>query len=406
MPQYRYRAVDENGRDVSGTMNEDTAVRVTAILEEQGLQVSSVELLKEAETVKRRADALSWEEVELLNQQMQAIVRSGLPLAPALKAVSSELRSPRLEALLDSLHLSLEQGKSLEEALQPVAAQLPPVYRATLIAGDRSGNLPAVLDQMCDYTAQMVENKNRLQMALAYPALVVVVCIFVVGLLVLVVVPQFGEIFKDFGSQLPFPTRFWIGVSDTLSHEYPYLLLSISIFVIAVHFGLKALRRSANGPYYLDWIKLHLPAFGRAFRLGSLARFSRTLGILLRSRVPLPEGLEIAAATADNAVLTRAVRSVSRNVQQGSSIGGAIEAANYFDGSFSWLLGLAEERNELEDALLHLADTYEQRGIRSTRVVTAMLPPILVVLLGIVVVSIVVSIYLPMFSLADAISGQ
>ncbi|GMV90682.1 MAG: pilus assembly protein PilC [Candidatus Hydrogenedentota bacterium] len=406
MPEYRYRAVDDKGSDVSGTMSEDSAVRVSAILEEQGLQVSSIEQVTETVPAPSRTGALSWDEVELLNQQLHAIVRSGLPLAPALKAISTELRSPRLQSVLESIRGSLEQGKSLEEALEPVADKLPPVYRASLVAGDKSGNLLAVLDHMCAYTGEMAEYRNRMQMALAYPALVVVVCALVLMLLLGIVVPQFGEIFQDFGAGLPALTRFWLDVSETLNYRYPNILIFVSILVIAWHFGMKFARGTANGPYYLDWIKLRVPGFGKAFRQGSLARFCRTLGILLRARVPLPEGLEIASATAENAVLSRAVSAATRHVQQGSSLAGAFDATGYFDGSFGWLLGLAEERNEVDDALFHLAETYEHGGQRTTRLLTSVVPPLLVVFLGMIVVSIIASIYLPMFSLADVISGQ
>jgi general secretion pathway protein F len=406
MPEYRYRAVDENGRDVSGTMKEDSAVRVTAILQEQGLQVSSIEPIAGVTEEKIRTGSLTWEEVDLLNQQLHAIVRSGLPLAPSLKAVSLELRSPRLQTVIHSLHASLEQGRSLEEALDAVAGTLPPVYRAALVAGERSGNLLAVLDHMCAYTGYMVETRNRLQMALAYPALVVAVCAFVLGLLITVVLPQFGEIFKDFGAHLPWPTRFWLDVADTIRFRYPSILIVISVFVIGGHFGMKALRSTANGPYYLDRIKLRAPIAGRAFRQGSLARFSRTLGLLLKSRAPLPESLQIAAAVSGNAVLQRAVHAAARNVEQGSTIAGAFEATGYFDGTFGWLLGLAEERGEMEDVLFHLADTYEQGGERSTRLLVSMLPPVLVAAVGCIVLSVLVSIYLPIFSLADVISGQ
>jgi general secretion pathway protein F len=406
MPEYRYRAVDDKGRDTSGAMNEDSAVRVTAILEEQGLQVSSVDPVALATDEHRRKGSLTWDEVDLLNQQLFAIVRSGLPLAPALKAVATELRTPRLKALLDSLHTSLEQGRSLEQALDAQAEKLPPVYRASLIAGERAGNLSAVLEHMCAYTGHMVETKNRVQVAIAYPILVVVMCICVLAFLLTYVVPQFAEIFQDFGAGLPWPTRFWIDVADTVRFRYPGIMIAFSAVVIAGYFGLKYLRSTPRGRFGLDRIKLRLPAVGRVFRLGSFARFCRTLGVLLTARAPLIESMRLAAAASGNAVLARAVSEAARNVEQGSSIAGAFESTGYFDGTFGWLLGLAEERGELEGALLHLADTYDQTGQRSSRVLISVLPPVLIFLLGGIVVSIVVSIYLPIFTLADVISGQ
>ena len=406
MPEYRYRAVDEKGRDVSGTMNEDSAVRVTAILEEQGLQVSSVEPPSTPTETPQRSGSLSWDEIDLLNQQLTAIVRSGLPLAPALKAVAAELRGPRLKTLLESLHTSLEQGRSLEEALDAQPEALPPVYRASLIAGERAGNLSAVLEHMCAYTGYMVETRNRVQMAIAYPILVALMCIGVLTFLLTYVVPQFAEIFQDFGAALPWPTRFWIDVADTVNLRYPIIMTGLAVLVIAIHLGLKSVRATDNGQYYLDRIKLRLPAAGRAFRLGSFARFCRTLGMLLSARAPLVESMQLAAAASGNAVLAKAVTEASRNVEQGSSVAGAFESTGYFDGTFGWLLGLAEERGELEGALLHLADTYERSGQRSSRVLVSFLPPALILLLGGIVVSIIVSIYLPMFTLADVISGQ
>ncbi len=406
MPEYRYRAVDENGRSVTGTMNEDSAVRVTAMLEEQGLQVSSVEPEAPPRTTVRRTGGLTWEEIDLLNQQLLAIVRSGLPLAPALKVVAGELRGQRLKGVLDALHASLEQGQSLEEALDAQAGKLPPVYRASLIAGERTGNLPSVLEDMCAYTGYMVETKNHVQQAIAYPLLVVAACIAVLGFFLTTVVPQFADVFADFGTRLPWLTRFWIDVAYSVQARYPYMLMAVSLLIVVAYLGLKFARTTEKGRYFLDWIKLRVPAIGRAFRQDSLARFSRTLALLLGSRVPIPESMQLAATAAGNAVLGRAVTRATHTIEQGSNIAGAFEATGYFDGTFNWLLGLAEERGELEVSLLHLADTYEQGGRRTGRAIVSFLPPALILLLGGVVASIVISIYLPMFTLADVISGR
>ncbi|MCC6490623.1 MAG: type II secretion system F family protein [Candidatus Hydrogenedentes bacterium] len=406
MPEYRYRAVDERGRDVSGTMEEDSAVRVVAILQEQGLQVSAIEAVTGPGNEARQGGSLSWEDVDLFAQQLLAITRSGLPLAPALKAVAHELGAGRLKEAMDGVRGSLESGHSLEDALAARKQEFPPVFRAILSAGERSGNLPGVLENLCGFTRRMLDTRTRMQEALAYPGMVILVSVLVLLFFLARILPQFGEVFKDFGAQLPTLTRFWLDIAYVVNNNLMLLVSLVVAAVLLVFIGTRVLRRSDSLRYYVDAVKERIPVIGRVYVTNSRARFCQTLGTLLHARVPLADSMQLAGATADNAVLMRAVSAATASVLKGSSIAVSLEATRYFDRSFTWLVGIAEERGDLEAALINIASTYEEQAAQSERTALGVLPPMLLFFVAFIVLSIIVSIYLPIFTLADVVSGS
>ena len=406
MPEYRYKAVDERGRDVSGTMEEDSAVRVVAILQEQGLQVSSIEATAPPANGLRLRTALSWEDIDLFAHQLLAITKSGLPLAPALKAIAQELHTGHLKEALDGVRGSLEAGQTLEDALAARGQDFPPVFRAILSAGERSGNLPGVLENLCGFTKRMLNTRSRVQEAIAYPAMVILVSALVLLFLLGRIVPQFGEVFKDFGASLPWITRFWLDIADTVKGNFHALTAFVAIAVVLVFVGVRMLNHSKSLQYFRDRVKESTPVVGRIFAANSRARFCQTFGTLLHARVPFVESMQLAGAAAGNAVLMRAVSSASASVLKGSSIAVSLEATRYFDRSFTWLLGIAEERGDVEAALLNIAESFEEQAAQRERTALGLLPPALLFIVALVVFSIIISLYLPIFTLADVVSGS
>lgn len=403
MPLYQYRAVDAEGAAVVGTMEERNAHRVTSLLGERGLQVNAVERLDRRAGLIHLTAPLGWDDLHFLNEQLLAITQNGLPLAPALQNLAADLHRPRLRRALEAVHRDLERGKSLEDAVLAHQEYFPSVYASIVRAGERSGNLPGVLAILTDHSARMVEIRNRIQIAAAYPLLVLILSAFVMLYLTLTVIPQFADIYREFGRSLPAPTQFWIALAGVIEqHEAAAVA---TVVVASLLLGLTALGvvRWRSSGLVLDWLKSRLPVSGRAYYAGSVARFSRTLALLLASRVPILESLDLAAVASGNALLRRAVREASPLVAQGLRLADALESTRFFGHSFCWLLATGEERGEAEVSLLSLADSYDRHVAGVDRIVTSLLAPLLIVAVGSIIGFMVISLYLPIFSLGDAI---
>ena len=405
MPLYQYRAVNADGGAVVGTMEERSAYRVTSLLGERGLQVNDVERVDRRVGLIHLTGRLGWDDLHFLNEQLLAITRSALPLAPALKSLSADLHRPRLRRALAAVHEELDRGKSLEEAMLAHQEYFPSVYASIVRAGERSGNLPGVLAVLTDYSGRMLEVRNRVQVAAAYPLLVLISSTIVMGFLALKVVPQFAEVFREFGAGLPAPTQFWVDLSAFLGAHVLGTVLAGVCFCGGAIIVVIAIGRWRSSGFALDWMKSKLPVVGRVYYAGSVARFSRTLALLLASRVPVLESLDLAAAAAGNAGLRRAIHEAAPLVAQGLRIADALESTRFFGHSFCWLLATGEERGEADVSLASLADSFERQVVGTDRMVTTMLAPLLIVIVGSVIGFMVISLYLPIFTLGDAISG-
>ncbi|MCC6143414.1 MAG: type II secretion system F family protein [Candidatus Hydrogenedentes bacterium] len=405
MPLYKYRAVDHNGEAVDGTMEGASAHRVTAILQERGLHVSSVDEIGVEPGILRVSGRLTWQELDLLVNQLRSIARGGIPMAPAVKALAEDVQSKRLRPVLERLHKDLDAGASLEEALSRQASQFPPLFVSMVRAGEESGNLSGVLQLLAGYTGRIINLRNTLQVALAYPLVVIVASIFIVNFLLTKVVPVFAEIFSEFGGQLPAPTRLLVALSRLATEDSGRILIILAVFFFALFLMARFLRRFEEGRAWLDWIHLHTPLVGRQHYLLSMARFARTLAVLLQSRVPILEGLSLAAASSGSVQLQRAVDHASVSVAGGATMADAFAHTGFFGPQFCWLLSTSEHRNEAEIALDAIADNAEREAGVRDRMISVMATPVLVVAVGLVIGFIIISMYLPIFSLGDQISG-
>ncbi len=404
MPVFTYRAVDADGKASEGTLEAASAHACVVELTEQGLRVNAVEAVEErGGRFLRKRGALTWQDLDLFNEQLRTITKSGLPLASSLNALASELKGEKLKRVVRDIRFKLEAGASLAEALEGHPESFSPVYRSMVRAGERSGNLSGVLSHLCTYSTRMVELKHRLQEIMAYPAFVVVAVCAVVGFILAKIVPEFMEFYDDFGAELPFPTRSLAFLSTALRHRGAEVLTWVSVGAVALVFLGYFLRRSATGSYAFDWLALHMPVFGARNHAGAVARFSRSLGMLLANEVPVLESVALAGEAAGNAVLRNAARTAARHIENGTTIANALSATGFFAGTYCWMLDNAERAGEVDAALLSLADACEQDLEYRDKLIVSMAGPITLLVLGVLVGFVVVALYLPLYTIGDAI---
>lgn len=402
MAQYRYRAQSQSGQPDEGTMEESSAHRVRLKLEERGFKVLLVEPVGQEKGLVRSSSRLSWEEIRLLTEQLRSLVKHGLPLPASLGAMAQDVGSNRLRPVLLQLKADLESGRSLEEAVDRQHRAFPRLYAPLLRAGEASGNLPGVLQLLAQHASAQVISRHTLKITLAYPLTVILIAILVVYFVVLKVVPVFADIFKEFGGVLPAPTRMWIEISDLLGNvRVPYWIAGFVGVVLILRF---LVPRWAGGRYWFDAFRLRLPLVGRMYYLVVMARFSRALALLLRSRVPVIDALELASASSDSPQLERAVEEASLAIAGGDRIADAFESTGFFPHNFTWLIGNSESRGDIDEALDAYAEGAEREAGFRDKSVMGLLTPVVVVVVGLIIGSLVVSLYLPIFTLGDQIS--
>jgi len=403
MTMYKYRALDPEGNPVEDSMEGASAHAVTQKLQERGLTVSSVKEAYPDRRLLRVSGKLTWEDLQLLSEQLESIVNSGLPLVPSLKALASELRNPRLKPVLERLHQDLERGVSLEDAVDRQHEYFPRVYPALIRAGEATGNLAGVMGLVSQHATRMADLKQRLQLALIYPLILAITAFLIISFLMMKVVPVFASIFGELGATLPAPTLLMLEISDLFQHSFSKLAVALAILVGLGIGTLLWMRSSVAGRCRLDTLKLYLPWVGPTYHLGVQARFCRLMGLLLESRVPVLDAMELSGAAAGSPVLERALEDAVLEVASGERLADALEHTRFFGHDTCWLLSTSEERGTTEEAFSSLASRFEHQAVAHEKFLGVMAAPVFVLLIGLVVAFVVFSLYLPIFTLGDAI---
>lgn len=400
MTQYRYRGINAEGTPASGSIEANSAREATARLQERGYTINSMERADGSGGLLRRSKRLGWDELSLFAEQLQSMVKSGLPMPATLKALAAGMKQPRMREALDGIERDLNAGLPLHEAIERRNDAFPRIYPALIKAGEESGNLPGVLRLLSRYTAHAAQQRQEAIAALAYP---VVLLFALLGILVYFsesLFPEMREFHKGaelFGYEVARATgRHGFDYISLLSDKGVLLLFGVAglvLLVVAVRF---ALNRTEGGRYRLDWLRLHTPALGRAHYLAALSRVNETLGLLLRARVPVVESLELAGAASGSAVMQRALSTAATQVAGGERIADALAGNPLFARDYCWLLANAEERGDLEEALDSLAQRYEAQSASQEKVWNMMLNSGLILVVALVVLLLFASLYVPM----------
>ncbi|MDQ1256988.1 MAG: type pilus assembly protein PilC, partial [Candidatus Hydrogenedentes bacterium] len=350
-----------------------------------------------------RKGGLTLDELDLLNDQLARIARSGLPLASSLHELARDLKSRRLRAAIETLRQDLESGVSLADAAERQSNVFPPLYRNLLRAGERGGNLPGVLDQLCSYSAHMLELKHGLQEVLAYPVIVLVAVCVVLGFLVGVIVPEFEAFYAEFDAQLPWVTRALVWIGDaTRQHGEILGGAALTLAFGAVLFAV-ALARRRGSSRELDWIGLRLPVLGRRSYAAALGRFSRSLGMLLANEAPAVDSLLLAASAADSATLAEAVTHAADLAEGGEPVAEALSRTGFFPPVYCWMLANAERTGQLDAGLLQAADDFDDEVRRRDKRILGVLGPATVFILGIIVGCVLLALYYPIYNVMGQI---
>jgi general secretion pathway protein F len=400
MGAFEYAALDRTGRTRKGVLEGDTPKQVRQQLREQGFTPLSIaEVVRSATQRKRRYVPVNATDLALLTRQLATLVRSGLPLESALHAISEQTEKSRLKSMLLSVRSRVLEGHSLAEGLGDFPTVFPSVYRATVAAGEQSGHLDVVLERLAEYTENRQLIRQKTLLALFYPALLTGVSILVVIGLLAYVVPQVVQVFNNINQELPWLTRALIALSDFLRLWGLWLFFLVILLVI----GLRYLLRFEKSLIIFHRLLLRMPLLSRLERGTNVARFTRTLSILIDSGVPMLEALQITAQVLSNRLIRQATIEATQKVREGSSLHNALKQSGLFPPMTIYLIASGESSGHLEKMLERAAIMQERELEALIGVLLGLFEPLLILLMGGIVLTIVLAILMPIFELNQLI---
>src|SRR5271155_71276 len=402
MPVFTYRGTNKTGATVQGERTAGTKAEVKATLAREQISVSKLsEKGKEFNIPSFGGSGVSSKELAIFTRQFSVMIDAGLPLVQCLEILAGQQDNKTFQKMLNSVRASVEGGATLSVSMKQHDKVFDALYYNMVEAGETGGILDTILQRLAQYIEKNVKLKRAVKSAMIYPVAVLSIAAGVIILLLWKVVPIFTTLFNGLGADLPLPTRAVIAMSNFVGSIYGLL---IGIFFVGTGVAIHFWQKTPLGRMTIDRILLKAPVVGMVLRKIAVARFTRTLGTLISSGVPILEGLDITARTAGNAVIERAIIATRKAVEAGRSLVDPLKESNVFPGMVTQMIGVGEQTGAMDAMLQKIADFYEDEVDAAVKDLLTALEPIMIVFLGGVVGGVVISMYLPLFSLIGKLS--
>ncbi|OIO00402.1 MAG: pilus assembly protein PilC [Elusimicrobia bacterium CG1_02_56_21] len=394
--QFAYKAKESSGKATEGTVEAADQRAAMARLREQRLSVTEI---KPAPAKKSKKGKVDNKDVVMFSRQLSTLVSAGVPIVQGLNILEAQAESPAFKSVVGSLRTDIESGLSIADAMKKHPQAFTELYVAMIKAGEVGGILDTILERLSGFLESAEALRAKVKSALMYPTVVFSAAGIITIFLIVFVIPIFKDIFGSFGAELPFLTRVIIGISDFLRAKLLYVLPFIGLGV----WLFKKWMKTDQGQEKIDDISLKLPIFGILLKKVAIAKFTRTLGTLIKSGVPILQGLETVAKTAGNKVIERAINNSRDSIKEGGRISDPLKKANIFPPMVIQMISVGEETGGLDNMLNRIADFYDQEVDTAVKGLTSMIEPIIIIVLGVVVGTIVIAMFMPMFALGDMV---
>ncbi|MBT8062414.1 MAG: type II secretion system F family protein [Xanthomonadales bacterium] len=388
------RGVKLKGQQVAANPN-----LVRAELRRQG--ISPIRVRKKAKPLLGGAGhRITPKEIAVFSRQLATMLKSGVPLVTAFQIIAGGVKNPRMRSMVDRIRADVESGGSLFEALSAHPVQFDELYTNLVKAGESAGVLDTILDEIASYKERIESIKGKIKKALYYPSAVIAVAIIVSAVLLIYVIPQFEDIFASFGAALPAFTQMVVNASRWLRDNGVVLMIGI-IFTITALIMVK--KRSKAFSHWLDRISLKLPVVGGILEKAAIARFCRTLAITFAAGVPLVDALKIVSGATGNQVYNDASARIREDVAVGHQLQLAMQQTDVFPNMVIQMAAIGEEAGSLDDMLIKVAEAYEEEVNNAVDALSSLLEPLIIVFIGLIVGTMVIAMYLPIFKMAAVI---
>ncbi|MBS0660482.1 MAG: type II secretion system F family protein [Verrucomicrobia bacterium] len=400
---YSFQARDASGKITSGTqeaLNEESAI--TSLMS-RGLMVLSIQQ-KSAASKKKKITMVKDADLVMFTRQLATMVDAGIPLVQAMTALydtADPKRQAGLRSVIGDITSRVQGGESFNQSLAKHPFVFNRLYVSMVKAGEAGGLLAEILDRLAGFLEASARLKKKIKSAMVYPVVVISIAVLITIFLIVKVVPVFADVFKDFGKPLPGPTQMLVDFSE-MCREYwwAFLLVFVGIF-----YGLKAFLASQRGAELWHRYQLKLPVFGPLLHKIAMTRFARTFAQLIRSGVPILETLDIVGGSAGNSVVEQSIRGVSTDVEKGDNLSVALSKRPIFPPMMVRMVAAGESTGKIDEMLEKMADFWDEEIEAMLAALTSLLEPILIVTLGIIIGGIVICMFLPIFQLAEVVSG-
>ncbi len=422
MPKFHYIALDQNGQEVAGELDASTEAEAINLLRQSQLYPTQVAQEGKGDAaVKKRARSTATKSkgkvvkaganakvkaktLMIFTRQLATLIDSGLPLLRGLTVLGRQESNPIMKSTITTIAENVQTGSTFSETLSQYPRVFNKLYINMVKAGELGGVLEIVLNRLAEYQEKAQKLKNKIVAAMVYPIIVMVIALLIMVFLMLVIVPRFEKIFEDMlgdKNKLPYLTKLVIGFSRWMGDNVLYLGGGIVLIFVAW----KMFASTANGRRTIDSLKLKLPLFGDVQRKTAISRFTRTLGTLVTSGVPILQALNITRETAGNTIVSDAIVKVHDAVKEGESMVAPLESSSVFPPMVISMVDVGEETGQLPEMLLKIADVYEDEVDNSVSALTSMLEPLMIVVLAVVVGVIVMALFLPLIEVIKGLSG-
>ena len=429
MPKYDYVALDNRGKETKGTVEVASQNEAIGRVKEMGLfptkivETEKSQYKKSSQKKTRSASRTGGKKSGALNinlsipglggkvkpkvltaftRQLATLVDAGLPLLRGLRVLEKQERNAVLKKILGDLALSIEGGSTFSEAL----AQHPKVFNRLFVnmvkAGELGGVLEVVLKRLAEFSEKAQKIKGKVKAALFYPVTVLIVAVGIMTLLMVMVIPKFKEVFAGMGVKMPKFSLFVLAVSDAFRLHYLQVLAALVVLVVVFRLIIK----TKIGRYVWDKFQLKMPVFGPVVSKVAIARFTRTLGTLVSSGVPILQALTIVKETAGNVIISNAIAGVHESVKEGETITAPLEASGVFPPMVVSMVDVGEQTGALPEMLLKISDNYDEEVDNAVASMTSLLEPIMIIFLAGMVGSIVIAMFLPLIAMITSLSGE
>jgi type IV pilus assembly protein PilC len=398
MAQFAYKAKDPSGKAVEGSVEAPDEKAAIARLRGQRLSVTEIKA-GSAGKAGKKGGSIDNKDVVIFSRQLSTLVSSGVPIVQGLTILSEQAEAPNFRLVLNTLKSDIEAGLSIADGMKKHPNAFTELYVAMIRAGEVGGILDTILERLSAYLEANEALKGKVKSALMYPTVVFSAAGLITVFLVVFVIPIFKDIFAGFGAELPFITQMLINISDFMRGYILYLIPPLGLG----GWLFKKWMKTPKGERKVDEISLKLPVFGILLKKVAVAKFSRTLGTLIKSGVPILQGLETVAQTAGNKVIEEAINNSQKSIKEGGRISDPLKKSGIFPPMVIQMISVGEETGSLDNMLTKIADFYDTEVDTAVKGLTSMLEPIIMIVLGFVIGTIVIAMFMPMFGLGEMV---
>jgi type IV pilus assembly protein PilC len=403
MPDYIWTGVNRKGKKKKGEMEADSENFVRLTLRRQGIEPTKIKPKPKDvfENVKFLQPKVTEKDIVIMTRQFATMIDAGLPLVQCLEILFSQQDNKTFKRILKNIKEDVEEGSTFADALKQHPEVFDDLFVNLVAAGEIGGILDIILNRLASYIEKAAKLKKKVKGAMTYPIVVMVIAVLVVAVILIFVIPVFESMFADFGKALPVPTQIVVAMSEFLKS---YILYIVVGFVLLI-FAFRRFYKTDKGRALVDKLVLKIPVFGMLLRKVAVAKFTRTLGTMISSGVPILDSLDIVAATAGNMTIEEAIRETRQSISEGRTIAEPLADSEVFPSMVVQMISVGEATGALDTMLGKIADFYDDEVDAAVDALTAMLEPFMMVFLGGTIGGLVVSMYLPIFQMAGAMGG-